>query len=75
MKENILTNIGALEYLAKVHIDDVSLKTRFLKRINDIRDGVIPCCKECGDKLTLPDELKYGICRGCGSEFITRRYL
>lgn len=24
-------------------------------------------CGECGSKLTLPDEIKYGICRGCGS--------
>lgn len=24
-------------------------------------------CRECGDKLTLPDEIKYGICRGCAS--------
>ena len=35
----------------------------------------ISACKECGDKLTLPDERKYGICRGCASEFIVRRYL
>ena len=35
----------------------------------------VSACKECGDKLTFSDEKKYGICRGCGSEFIIRRYL
>jgi hypothetical protein len=24
-------------------------------------------CQECGDTLILPDEKKYGLCRGCAS--------
>lgn len=31
-----------------------------------LKKEVFECCSECGEKLTLPDEIKYGICRGCG---------
>jgi len=27
----------------------------------------IKCCANCGEPLTLPDELKHNICRGCKS--------
>lgn len=36
----------------------------FAKSLNLVEDKR---CNECGSKLTLPDEIKYGICRGCGS--------
>lgn len=25
-----------------------------------------PVCQLCGDLLTLPDEVKFGVCRACG---------
>jgi len=46
-------------------------KSKYFGRHFDLSDN----WKECGDKLTFSDEKKYGICRGCGSEFIIRRYL
>lgn len=48
--------------------------TKNLMRLLDFASPTI-VCKECGEKLIFPDEIKYKICRGCGSEFITRRYL